>query len=80
MARKQKSSFLNSDSNQQAPPAGISTGARGSQKTASISDSAPTEEQIAARAYELFIARGGEPGHSEEDWYQAERELLLGKH
>lgn len=31
---------------------------------------------IAARAYELFCARGGEPGHDVDDWLRAERELL----
>ena len=35
----------------------------------------PTTEQIAARAYELFLARGGEHGHHDEDWFQAEQEL-----
>jgi Protein of unknown function (DUF2934) len=33
------------------------------------------EEQIRARAYELYVARGGEPGHEIDDWLQAEREL-----
>jgi hypothetical protein len=36
----------------------------------------PTDEQIAARAYEIFVARGGEHGHDAEDWQQAERELM----
>ena len=36
-------------------------------------------ERIAARAYEIFVARGREDGHHEEDWYQAERELRLGR-
>lgn len=27
------------------------------------------------RAYEIFVARGGEPGREVEDWMQAEREL-----
>jgi len=36
-------------------------------------------ERIAARAYEIFVARGGEHGHDQEDWYQAERELRLGR-
>jgi hypothetical protein len=40
---------------------------------------APTYEQIAARAYEIFIARGGEHGRDQEDWYQAEGELRLGQ-
>jgi hypothetical protein len=39
---------------------------------------APTTEQIARRAYEIFLARGGEHGHDQEDWAQAERELRLG--
>lgn len=33
-------------------------------------------ERIRQRAYQLFQARGQEPGHEEEDWYRAERELL----
>jgi ABC-type tungstate transport system permease subunit len=36
----------------------------------------PTHDQIAARAYEIFIARGGAHGHDNEDWQQAERELM----
>jgi len=36
-------------------------------------------ERIAARAYEIFVARGSEHGHDQEDWYQAERELRLGR-
>jgi hypothetical protein len=30
---------------------------------------------IARRAYELYLARGCEPGHDVADWLQAEREL-----
>lgn len=32
-------------------------------------------EAIAARAYEIFEARGGEPGHDHDDWLEAERQL-----
>lgn len=35
----------------------------------------PTAEQIAARAYEIYLARGGEHGYHDEDWFQAEQEL-----
>ncbi len=35
----------------------------------------PTEEQIAMRAHQLFLERGGAPGFELEDWLQAEREL-----
>ena len=36
------------------------------------------EEEIAQRAYELFVARGGEHGHDLEDWLEAERSLQKG--
>ncbi|HVH28346.1 MAG TPA: DUF2934 domain-containing protein [Vicinamibacterales bacterium] len=36
----------------------------------------PTTEEIAQRAYEIFVARGEVPGHDLEDWLQAEAELL----
>ena len=35
----------------------------------------PTPDEIAERAFEIYLARGGEPGHEAEDWLQAEREL-----
>jgi hypothetical protein len=38
-----------------------------------------TQEDIAKRAYEIFIARGGEHGHHEEDWLRAERELTASR-
>ena len=34
------------------------------------------QEQIRVRAYELYQARGCVDGHHEDDWYQAENELL----
>lgn len=33
------------------------------------------KKDIARRAYDLYLARGGEPGHDVDDWLQAEREL-----
>lgn len=35
-----------------------------------------THDQIAARAYQIFIERGREPGHDLDDWLQAQYELL----
>jgi hypothetical protein len=32
-------------------------------------------ERIAARAYELYLRRGGGEGRATEDWLEAEREL-----
>ena len=36
----------------------------------------PTETQIRARAFEIFLERGGQPGHETDDWLQAEYELM----
>jgi len=35
----------------------------------------PDEENVRARAYELYEARGRMDGHAEEDWLQAEGEV-----
>jgi len=35
-----------------------------------------TEIQIRARAYEIFLERGGQHGHDIDDWLQAEYELM----
>lgn len=34
-----------------------------------------TEEDIARRAYDRYLARGREDGHDLEDWFQAEQEV-----
>ncbi len=34
-----------------------------------------SEHEIRGRAYELYIARGAQPGRELDDWLQAEREL-----
>ena len=36
----------------------------------------PSDQEIAARAHELFESRGGENGRDLDDWLQAERELF----
>jgi len=35
----------------------------------------PSEEEIRARAYDLYVKRGGTHGAHEEDWFTAEKEL-----
>jgi hypothetical protein len=35
----------------------------------------PRLKEIRVRAYEIYIERGGQPGHDLDDWLQAEREL-----
>jgi hypothetical protein len=36
---------------------------------------ATSSEDVARRAYELFLSRGAEHGRDIDDWLQAEREL-----
>ena len=35
----------------------------------------PTHDEVARRAFAIFLERGGVHGHNVEDWLQAEREL-----
>jgi Protein of unknown function (DUF2934) len=44
-------------------------------KGAAASGHDPSHDDIAARAYELYLARGSVDGYSEEDWLLAEAEL-----
>jgi DUF2934 family protein len=36
----------------------------------------PTREEIALRAYQIYLERSGAAGNALEDWTRAERELL----
>jgi len=43
-----------------------------------VSDSnkrVPTHEEIARRAFEIYLERGGESGGELDDWFAAEKEL-----
>ena len=40
-----------------------------------IEQALPTKEQIEARAFELYLQRGGKDGQDLEDWLIAEKEL-----
>lgn len=40
----------------------------------------PAEPLIRERAYQIYELRGREDGHADEDWYQAEVELLDESH
>lgn len=39
----------------------------------------PTEEEIAVRAYHIYLERGGAGGDPLDDWRQAEREMTEAK-
>ncbi len=45
---------------------------------AMVPDILPSQEttRIRERAYELYESRGRKPGHDEQDWLRAEREIL----
>lgn len=38
---------------------------------------APSHDQIALRAYEIYLSRGASPGSDLDDWLEAERELRV---
>ena len=38
-------------------------------------DTPPSPEEIASEAYAIYLARGGEPGRHDDDWFEAERRL-----
>jgi hypothetical protein len=35
-----------------------------------------TYDDVARRAYDLFVSRGGQHGHDVEDWLEAERQVV----
>jgi len=41
---------------------------------------APTHHDIAARAFDRYLERGGADGRDLDDWLDAERELLIERH
>ena len=48
---------------------------RGGMPKATLTKLEPTYVQIAHRAFEIYVARGGEHGHDVGDWFEAERQL-----
>jgi len=45
-------------------------------RVAPISDAAGLENKIRERAHQLYEGRGCEPGKDQQDWLQAEHEIL----
>ena len=54
-----------------APPPGEKTG-----QPARAVSAAPEPSRIAERAYELYVQRDRQDGRAEEDWLEAEQQLL----
>lgn len=40
----------------------------------------PTDEEIAVRAYHIYLERGSTEGNPDDDWLQAKRELSEGNY
>lgn len=47
-------------------------------KSKQVKRQPPTQEEIALRAYHIYLERNGAPGNPQEDWIRAERELAEG--
>jgi len=45
-------------------------------KSRAASNGQPAREEIALRAYHIYLQRGAAPGSEFEDWMQAERQLI----
>ena len=79
---KARKSMNNSKANKQkkASKAAASKGAPAKSATASGAtspqDTGLSYDLVRARAYELYISRGGEHGQDQDDWFRAEQELL----
>jgi hypothetical protein len=68
---------MSSPKTQSKPEPKIVGGSRSSPgKVAMMPDTAPSQDRIRERAYELYEGRGREPGQDEQDWFRAEQEIL----
>jgi len=73
---------------QTAPPASNERGAMKSTPVATgrssllnpskLQSEAPSPAAIAEKAYGLWLAQGQQPGHDQEHWFEAERQLRHG--
>lgn len=57
-------------------PKSVKAGTGKTKTAGAATKAAPTYDEIAKRSYEIYLERGGEHGHAEEDWARAEAELL----
>ena len=81
MARNTKNPFATTSTPTQTEPDTASTGFNrntGSIRTINPPRSKPAHDQIAKRAYEIWVSKGRPVGRDQENWQQAERELSAG--
>jgi hypothetical protein len=67
--------MIDPKANKQPKPAMVADPKRSPGKEAVVAQTAPSQDMIRARAYELYESRGREPGQDEQDWLRAEQEI-----
>jgi len=67
---------MNDPKTPKQPKAKTVVGTRSSTGKVAIVDTVPSQDRIRVRAYELYQNRGREPGRDEQDWLNAEEEIL----
>lgn len=82
--RARKTAATPGDSTKVAPPVKVTAKTAKPQAVAEVAPAItsqikvshpPIEERIRARAYELYLRRGGIGGSPEQDWFQAASEI-----
>jgi hypothetical protein len=68
--------MFDSKSAKQAKPTVAAAPNKPSAKLAVMPNTVPHQDRIRELAYELYERRGHKPGHEEQDWLQAEREII----
>ena len=76
---------MDTNQRQTAPPTSNERGAMKSKQVASgssfllnpskLQSATPSPTAIAEKAYEIWLSQGQEPGHDQEHWFEAERQL-----
>ncbi len=59
-----------------AKPATSTSSEKKNPKNANATPALDLEQAIRSRAYELYVQRGRQDGHAQEDWLRAEAEVL----
>ena len=75
LVREEKETRMSSKSKEHQNVESQATPAPQEERGNTAAADSPRLEEIRTRAYEIYMERGGQPGHDLDDWLQAEREL-----
>jgi hypothetical protein len=59
-----------------AAPKRASAKAAAASSASASQDAGLSYDLVKARAYELYVSRGGEHGRDQDDWFRAEQEII----